>query len=249
MNQTYPLRRARHRLRPLAVAACLLAACPVHAVELRLLDCFSGTFPARTTVWRVQANAAASVAFTWQLTLGGAVVDRGRFLSDATKASQPIEIPVRIPPLREGVTGQGTLIIEATVEGQSARLVHPIWILPVDPWSGLRTELARNTPVLFENGDALSAKLSSAGLKTAPLRNATAIVSSFLISAERRQPEAVWSAGAAGWAWLDLDLRGGGCGRLLAVGWAPAQAWESSLGTAPCSGGLDSARFGMTIAR
>jgi hypothetical protein len=304
----------------LALTAWFLAASPARAVDLRLLDDFSCTFPATTTVWRVQASASAPVTVSWELTLYSAVVDRGQVLADPARAGQPIGITARIPPLREGVTGQATLIIQATAEGQSARLVHPVWILPADPWSGLRTELTKNPLRVHETGPTLSARLSDAGLKTTAMRNAAAIAaltnglllvaegislraqrgladalvraaaggarvillapsdgplplpchetlsglprpvlrlggveallqldkrldayvwpghssviaSSFLLSAERRQPEATWSPGTEGWVWLDMDFRGSGGGRLLAVGWAPAQAWES--GPAP----------------
>ncbi len=299
-----------------SVCAVLLAVCPARAVDLCLLDHFSCTFPATTTVWRIQANAAAPVEITWELTLASAVADRGQFLADAAKAGHTLDLPVRIPPLREGVTGQATLIVQATAGGQSARLVHPVWILTADPWSGLRTELAKNPLRVFETGEALSTKLNGAGAKVTALRNtaalaaltnglvlvaegvslraqrslgealvraaaggarvlllapsdgtlplpghealsglprpalrleegaaalqrldkrldanawpgqASAVTASCVLSAERRKPEAEWAAGTDGWAWLDLDFRAGGGGRLLAVGWAPVQAWE-----------------------
>jgi hypothetical protein len=279
------------------------------------LDHFSCTFPATTTVWRIQANAAVPVEITWELTLASAVADRGQFLADAAKAGHPLDLPVRIPPLRDGVTGQATLRVQATAGGQSARLVHPVWILTADPWSGLRTALAETALRVLETGEALSAKLNGAGLKATALRNtvaiaaltnglvlvaedvslraqrglgealvraaaggarvivfapadgtlplpghealnglprpalrlagaaalqqldkrldavvwpgqASAVTASCYLSAERRKPEAEWAAGTDGWAWLDLDFRAGGGGRLLAVGWAPIQAWE-----------------------
>lgn len=309
--------QAQRGPRQLAMAVCLLVACPALAIDLRLLDGFSGTFPATTTVWRVAANADASIVLTWELMLSSAVVDRGQLLADVGAIGQAIDIAVRIPPLRDGVTGQATLMVQATAGGQSAQLVHPVWILSVDPWSGLRTALAQNPPMLVEDGDTLSTALRRAGVPTTPMRNTSAIAdwtnglilvgegaslsaqrglaaalvraaaggarvillapsegsmplpghealsglprpalrvegadallhldkrldalvwpgtfpavaSSLRVSAERRQPEAVWTAGADGWAWVDLDFRGSGGGRLLAVGWAPAQAWESS---------------------
>ena len=307
--------RSKSNLFSILVSAVCLAASLARAVDLCLLDHFSCTFPATTTVWQIQANAAASVAITWELTLASAVVDRGQFLVDAAKAGHPLELPVRIPPLREGVTGQASLIVQATADGQSARLVHPVWILTADPWSGLRTELPKNPLLVYENGEALSAKLNGAGVRVTALRNtaaiaaltnglvlvaegvslraqrglgealvraaaggarvlllapsdgtlplpgheaqsglprptlclagavalhqldkrldayawpgqASAVTASCVLSAERRKPEAEWAAGTDGWAWVDLDFRAVGGGRLLAVGWAPVQAWE-----------------------
>lgn len=286
------------------------------ALELTLLDTWSDTFPATTTTWRVQASAPAEVG--WQLVLGSATVDRGqRTVADA---AQPIELPVRTPALRDGVPGQATLLITATAGGQSARLEHPVYLLPADPWSGLRAQLAAGPVRMFDPEGTLAPRLREAGAETALMRNPaalaaltnglllvsegvslraqrglvdalvraaaggtrvlllapvdgalplpghegwaglprpavrlegvqalrqldkrldvvawpgrpSALASACVLSADRRQPEATWSTGPDGWAWMDLDFREAGGGRLLAVGWAPVAAWDQ--GPAP----------------
>lgn len=305
---------------PALVAVYLfIACCAAYALDLVLVDDFSDTFPGTTTVWRVKVNAAAPTEFTWHLSLGAAVVDRGHVSADTAMSARSVEFPVRVPPLRDGVTGEAALTVVATSDGQSAKLVHPVWILPVDPWSGLRADLAGRTLWLFDPGRALSARLAEAGLNTTAVRNTAALAAltnglvlvadgvslrtqrgladalvraaaggaqvillapldgviplpghdgmadlprpdvrlggvaalrqldkrldahfwpgpvpavsaSVVLSAERRQSEAVWSADGTGWVWLEMEFRTSG-GRLLAVGWAPTKAW--SYGPAP----------------
>lgn len=295
----------------------LLCMGPAFANDLSLLDSFSSTFPDTTTVWRVRVTGPAPTELTWELMLGQAVADRGQRLLDPAADGQPVALPVRIPPLREGVAMQAVLSVRAVGGGQSARLEHPVWILPTDAWEGLRGILSRTPVWACDLDGGLSARLREAGVFVAGIRNPAAIavltnglvlvsegvslraqrgladaliraaaggarviwlapsdgtvplpghemlsglprpavrmegltalqkldkrldvfawpgrptaaMSSFAISADRRQPEAMWSADAQGWAWLDLDYRAVSGGRMLVVGWAPRRDWEIS---------------------
>ena len=306
------------KVRPAAAFAVVLIslAHAAAALDLTLLDLWSDAFPATTTTWRVQASAPAEIG--WQLVLGSATVDRGQ--RTIAHAAQPIELPVRTPALRAGAPAQATLLITATAGGQSAQVEHAVYLLPADPWTGLRAQLTARPVRVFDPDGTLAPHLREAGAEPVLVRNPAAIAaltnglllvgegvslraqrglvdalvraasggarvlllapaegtlplpghesladlprpalrldgaqalraldkrldtetwpgrpaaltSVCTLSADRRQPEATWAPAADGWAWLDLDYRGSGGGRLLAVGWAPVAAWDQ--GPAP----------------
>lgn len=156
-------------------AGLMLAASAGLAVELDQVDSWSDTFPATTSVWRVHVDSAEPVDLTWELAMGNVVADRGQRWLDASDSGSTVELPVRIPPLRETVAAKATLIVHAATDSDTARLVHPVWILPADPWSGLRGGLTGNPARVVDFDGRLGDVLRAANLEYVPVRNPAAI--------------------------------------------------------------------------
>ena len=164
-------------MRRIALLAALVSTAPVFALQLQPVGQWFDTFAATTTTWRVEIRdaPAAPLELGWELSLGGAVVDRGQRTVDAGALAQPAPVPVRIPPLRAGVSGAAMLTVRVAAGGATARLEQPVWILPDDPWEGLRSALNAAPLRVFDPDGTLTTRLREAGLEPAAVRNPSAV--------------------------------------------------------------------------
>jgi hypothetical protein len=303
-----------------AIISCVaLTAVACRALDFDLLDGWSDAFASTNATWRVQMHGAESAELNWSLVLNKAVVHRGQRTVGASDLAGPIPLTIRTPAIRDGLAGEASLLVQAVSGSEHARVTHPVWILPSDPWTVCRELLRAKALRVFDPSGALIRRLQESSIEPVALRNpvaiaalangllivaedvsfreyrglagalvgaavggarvllpapregamplpghadfagkarpalrmesaralsaldkrldaeiwpgaASAVSASFRLSADRRQPEAVWGNEVDGWPWLDLDFRESG-GRMLAVGWPPARAWDS--GPAP----------------
>ena len=125
------------------VAVLVAAAVAGDTATIRPREQWSAVFGETDTTFSFEIAAARDLAgrVAWSLSAQGRTISRGeREVQAAAGQTVRVDVPVRIPPVRDGIVfpAQLALAVVGAGEKPSSRVRKGIWVFPRDPFTDRR---------------------------------------------------------------------------------------------------------------